>query len=158
MPPRKTAPPIVPAADPPPADTPPPPDAPPKKYGNHGNLPGPGPGRPRKAGPPRNESQHALAAVVVSAEARLDAARVTFATSSLVADELELYLAQIGMASAQAAYMRSQNNHILALKYDENAVRIGRLVSGLRELLATDLLKQLQKRGRKEDALGGRRG
>ena len=116
MPPRKTAPPIVPATDPPPTDTPPPTDAPPKKYGNHGNLPGPGPGRPRKAGPPRNESQHALAAVVVSAEARLDAARVTFAKSSLVADELELYLAQIGMASAQAAYMRSQNNHMLALK------------------------------------------
>ena len=82
---------------------------------------------------------------------------MTFAKSSLVADELELYLAQIGMASAQAAYMRSQNNHMLALKYDENGVRVGRLVSGLRELLATDLLKQLQKRGRKEDALGGKR-
>lgn len=144
----------VPAADPSPDATPAPP---PKKYGNRGNLPGPGPGRPRKAGPPRNEDQHALAAVVVLAEARLDAARVAFAKSSLVADELELYLAQIGMASAQAAYMRSQNNHMLALKYDENSVKVGRLVSGLRELLATDLLKQLQKRGRKEDALGGKR-
>ena len=54
--------------------------------------------------------------------------------------------------------MRSQNNHMLALKYDENGVRVGRLVSGLREWLATDLRKQLQKRVRQEDARVGRRG
>lgn len=99
-----------------------------------------GPGRPRKATAPRTEHQAELAAALSVAEARLDAARVAFSRSSLVAAELELYLARVGVASAWAAYLRAQGDHNHSLKYGEEEARFARAAAGLREVLVFDLL------------------
>lgn len=99
-----------------------------------------GPGRPRKPTAPRTEHQADLAAALAVAEARLDAARVAFSKSSLVATELELYLARVGVASAWASYLRAQGDHNHSLKYGEEEARFARAAAGLREVLVFDLL------------------
>jgi len=116
-----------------------------------------GPGRPRKATAPRTEHQADLAAALTVAEARLDAARVAFSKSLLVAAELELYLASVGVSSAWAAYLRAQGDHNHALKYGEEEARFARAAAGLREVLVFDLLNAKPGKAKPAAALGKRK-
>lgn len=116
-----------------------------------------GPGRPRKATAPRTEHQAELAKALAVAEARLDAARVAFSKSSLVAAELELYLASVGVSSAWAAYLRAQGDHNHSLRYGEQEARFARAAAGLREVLVFDLLNAKPGKAKPAAALGKRK-
>lgn len=116
-----------------------------------------GPGRPRKATAPRTEHQADLAQALAVAEARLDKARAAFCKSSLVAAELELYLARVGVASGWAAYLRAQGDHTNSLRYGEEEARFARAAAGLREILVFDLLDAKTKAKAATSALGKRK-
>lgn len=112
-----------------------------------------GPGRPRNPTAPRGEQQAALAAAVAVAEVRLDAAALAFNGSGTVAAELELLLAEAGVASAWSAYCRAQSNHTHAIKYGEQVAKLSGRAGALRDRLAQDKLEALKARADREDAL-----
>lgn len=118
-----------------------------------------GPGRPRKATPPRTAYQAQLAVAIDTAETRLDVASAAFAGATTVAAELELYLARVGVASAWAAFLRAQGLHTHALKYGEEEARFARNVATLRETLIFDLLnaRKSKDKSKPAEALGKRK-
>ena len=68
-----------------------------------------------------------------------------------VSSELGLLQGDLAVASAWAAYLRAEGNHIHALKYTENATRIAGRISSLRELQAVDVLESLKERASQVD-------
>lgn len=120
-----------------------------------GNVraPAPGPGRPRKPRPPRNDHQAVLAEAIERVEAHRDAAADIYASALTVAAEVQLLHAELAVASAWSSYCRAQGTHTPAIKYGELAVKLaGRLVA-LREIEAADKLEMLMARASREDAL-----
>lgn len=113
-----------------------------------------GPGRPRKPGAPRSAAQARLAEVIETAEQARDEAAEKYSGDSSVAAELELLSAELGVASAWAAYMRSEGNHTHAIKYGEDRTKTSGRIAALRELLVRDSLDELEARKAREDAAG----
>lgn len=129
----------------------------PKKATPRARPPRAGPGRPRKPRPPRDDCQADLAAEVERAEVERDAAAAKYKRAATVEAELRLLCAELAVASAWGAYLRAQGIHSSALKYGEVAAKYAARIAQLREAVALDLLDQLEKRARREDALGKKR-
>ena len=116
-------------------------------------------GRPKKARLPYEEKDRArLADRIREAELSRDQAAQAYAGNKSVSSELGLLQGDLAVASAWAAYLRAEGNHIHALKYTENATRIAGRISSLRELQAVDTLDELRDRAQKEQAAARRAG
>ncbi|MCY0990637.1 hypothetical protein OV203_26070 [Nannocystis sp. ILAH1] len=79
-------------------------------------------------------------------------ASTAYASAKSVANETLLLQADLAICSAWAAYLRSIDNHVHALKYSENATRIAGRISSLRELAAVDTLEELKERAHQVDS------
>jgi hypothetical protein len=121
-------------------------------------------GAPRHAGgrptikpePPRTAHQERLAAIVEETEAERDAAARAYRTDPTVKAELLLLRSDMGLASAWGAYCRATGNLTQGTKFLEIVATFAGRIAALRELLATDLLAEIEARNKREDALSQR--
>lgn len=120
-------------------------------------VPKRGPGRPSKVPSPQSPHQARLADAVTSAEAARDLAEAAYAKKSTVATETALLAAELTVATAWSAYLRSSGDHTHGLKYGDIAVKVAGRIAALRELAAIDQLEALvSARSKRSDALGKR--
>ncbi len=114
-----------------------------------------GAGRPRKLTSPLSaDKQVELAAAVVVVELERELAAAAYSKATTVAAEIRLLRAEMSVASAWAAYCRSQGGHGHAIRYSEVETKLASRLAALRELEGIDKLTALEQRARREDALG----
>lgn len=119
-------------------------------------LPKTGPGRPSKPKPPRSAQQARLAAAVEKAEDALEVAAAAYQASRTVTHEVYLLSCELSVASAWAAYLRSQGDFTNATRCSGDASKIAANLARLRELVAVDQIEALKSRAGREDAVGKR--
>lgn len=116
-----------------------------------------GAGRPRKLMSPLSaDKQVELAAAVVVVELERETAAAAYGKSTTVAAEIRLLRAEMSVASAWAAYCRSQGGHGHAIRYAEVETKLAGRIAVLREIEAVDRLKEIHDRSGREDALAKR--
>lgn len=124
--------------------------------------------RPRKRGRPPvvpvgenskpTPEQARLGDAVYDAESRRDAVGLVYQADKTVAAEMALLQAELEVATAWGAYLRSTGDHTAAIKYSDSAAKFSGRVAQLRELAATDLLAELTIKARREFDVGRRIG
>lgn len=113
-----------------------------------------GAGRPKSPTAPRDAHQVALYHAVEAAELARDEAELVYGATPSVQTELALFSAELRVASGWAAYCRAQGIHTTALKYAGDRTKIAARVAALRELLATDIVEEINAQADREAAAG----
>lgn len=118
-----------------------------------------GPGRPRKSPPPVDDEQVELASELKARKAALSVAMQALQAERTVAARLEVLHCRADLAGAQAGLLRAQDQHGMALRYDETGIKWHREITALSEIVNFDRVQELEtKRSAKNtSALGKKR-